>query len=139
MISGPYTEATIRYEPNVATYTPVVKSSSILGVLQDVFPATYNLVVRANFESRYASAYPNTLFVSKSYRYNPRIPKYEAIRELRDRNVPRNIDDAALFSARNMRLKSDGYNDIVIDGTTANGLPILYSIKCSNGSIYVTV
>lgn len=142
---GPYSLATIIYEPNNISFIPVLNERTILGVLTKYFPATYKIINLAGFEKMYSSPYPTTLFVNEPL--NKIIvtnltdtDKNLAIQLLRSHTCSKKIDATALGTSNVLILKTMATPvEILIEdyGDKANGRKIVKEIQCSNGIIHV--
>jgi hypothetical protein len=136
---GPYSLATITYEPENFFYVPVLDERTVLGVLAKHFAPTYGLVKRAGLEKMYASPYPVTLFVREQL-FDPPSDKTQAVEMCRSSTCARKIDAAALKTSACLVLKTLASPlDILVEnfGTIANGSKIVTEIVCSNGIIHV--
>lgn len=136
---GPYSLATIPYEPQNVFYAPALDERTVLGVLAKRFPATYALVQKAGFEKMYASPYAVTLFASE--REALRVDsKNAAVERCRSHTCARRIDAAALKTSACLVLKTMASPlDLLIEnfGERANGAQIVGEIVCANGIIHV--
>lgn len=136
---GPYTEATLIYEPTYSYYIPVVESTSMIKIINDMYPEIYKVMHAANYIKKYAAeSYKNTFFLSTNFQYSPDI---NAVEYCKSCTIPRCIDLRALDSSNEILLNTE-LDHILIkksnDKLYANGRQILNSIICSNGIIYVT-
>lgn len=136
---GPYSEATLIYEPTDAYYIPVVESNSVIKIVNELYPEVYKLISAANYVTKFASeSYKNTLFISESFQYQPCINAVEYCKKF---TIPRMIDLMALNSSNEMILNTERGNVLIKKYKSdiyVNGKLLLKSITCSNGIIYVT-
>lgn len=136
---GPYSLATITYEPRDSFFVPVIDEKSILGVLFKNFLPVYSTVKKAGLEKMYATSYLVTLFVDEKL-FDGITSTNEAVELCRAYTCPRRIDDIALKTSKCLVLKTMASPfDILIEnyGKTANGKKITETIFCSNGIIHV--
>ena len=141
----PFTPSTIAYDPPRQYVLGVIPSpGSVLDVVFKQFDQTAALINRANYQKLYTTASPVTLFVSRSFVYDPNTPISEALQMCKSLTVPRMIDHAALvysptYLLRTLATPFDLLIRRVHDVITVNSIPIVESIMCTNGFIYVLV
>ena len=143
---GPYSEATLMYEPVGKQFIAAVASpGSVLDIVGKRYPETLKLIERAGLTRLYnsdISEYRITLFVSKSYLYGCGIPVARAYQLCKASTVPLRLNEDTMKSSRLFVLKtlSDG-NDMTIKSccnvTLANGSKVLEYVKCTNGNVIV--
>jgi hypothetical protein len=142
---GPYSEATVLYDPNLQRATLVSTPHTVLNVVETSFPDTMNLIERAGLTRLYNSCideYEITLFVDKKYKYTD-IQKQLAYQLCKRCTIGKKIDVDALRSSKLMIIKTlSQMNNIIatIDGESiyVNGCKILGLVTCLNGIIYIT-
>ena len=136
---GPYSLATITYEPKNLFFVPVIDEKSILGVLFKRFPLVYSTIKKSGLEKMYASSYFVTLFVDEKL-FDGKSSMNASVDLCRAYTCPRLINDIALKTSKCLVLKTMASPfDILIEnyGKIANGKKIIESISCSNGIIHV--
>lgn len=161
--SGPYTEATLLYEPiGNELSIPVASPNTILYFINLYFPSMFEIIKYANLFRLYndtANEYSNnpalTLFIPRQCRTTKLSgdgnQRETAIQLCKASTTKGALSRKTLASSECMILKSlSPSNDIIVetnhiwtahDGTVANtsvnGSLIVEDIKCTNGIIYI--
>ena len=135
---GPYSQATLTYDPEEVTYIPSITPNTILDFISTNHTETYKLIKGSGLEKRYNSPYPVTLFVDSSYKFDQRLSINEAIYICNMYTCPRSIDHNALKTSDMLLLKTYCPFDLMIErfGEYVNGKRMTGHIQCSNGVIH---
>ena len=139
----PFTPSTIAYDPPAQYILTIVPApGSILDVVTKQFPNTASLIYKASQQKLYTTDNMVTLVISKSFTYNPHILTSRAIDICRSITVNRKLNFSALrysplFILRTLANPVNLLISTIDNITYINDNPVLYSIECTNGIIYV--
>jgi|SRR5579864_583629 hypothetical protein len=139
---GPYSEATLIYEPIEKTViASVAAPGSVLEVIATEYPNWLKLIERANLTRLY-DGYPCTVFVCANYLFNESLPIATAYEMCRSSTLSRKIDARSLLCATLILNTMSPQNNLLITKNNTrvmvNGANIIATIDCNESIVHVT-
>ena len=139
---GPYSLATLIYEPTDTKYIETITPNTILYFVFKEFPEFYKLINKAQLNKLYNSSYPITLFVPMDFKFDENIDKSTAVDMCRTNTIPLNISYETLISSELYLLRTMNLAyDIIVRNINGNikidGRALINVKTLENGTVFL--
>ena len=134
--------ATIMYEPKNSFYVETSTPNTILSFINNNFPELAKLIKFCNVEKYYNASQNITFFLPINFTTTRTNDRGKALQYIKALTLPYFLNEDSLASSQVYVLKTlSATNDIIVnciaDKITVNSIPVIDSIRCCNGLIYL--